>query len=373
MIFVSHLTTVHSAKDVRVYQRFSKGIHSEVGGVRILHCGECHDSAEDGVQFVEVDKRRNRFGRIVISSLKILLKARKYKSDVYHIHDPELFWISMFMPRKSITVIDFHENYSKKIQAKEWIPKGLRMILTLLYQASLVFLVPGRVKVIAAAESVIDGMPRRMSREAVVVRNLPAWNGSSSAIEAIRGNSVAGSEGLSILYTGGITEFRGIENVIKAVAQYGGTDWKLTIIGRKNEALYARLGEYFQDERIRYYGEVTYEESLNFQRNADVGVVCNLPLYDYDKALPNKLFEYLSFGIPVVCSNFELWRAIVAENNVGSVCDPEDLSSIADSIKAVRNMLVLDEGVRQRCVDLIKEKYSWENEKKVLLEVYDVI
>ena len=375
MKVVTHLTTVHSAQDTRIYQRFSKGISGDVDGIRIFHCGKSPAGNNENVDFIQVDKRRGRPGRMFLSSLKMFFYANRAPSDVYHIHDPEIFWLSYFLPKKSVVVIDFHENYAKKIHSKSWLPSYLKGFFLNLYIFVLNVFIPKRTKIIAAAESVLDGMPDKLKKRAVVIRNLPAWKmddefATDFGMSFKRGRSEGG---LNILYTGGLTEYRGVENVIKAVVLYGENNWSLTIIGKKSEATFKKVKDYLSDSRIDFRGQVSYRESMKLNADSDIGMVCNLPIYDYDKALPNKLFEYLSFGTPVVCSKFPIWEEIIVSNNVGEVCDPTKPESIAIAIKQLGSRVLNDATISSRCVDLIQNKYSWENEKVKLLKVYDVL
>lgn len=373
MKVISHLTTVHPPEDIRIYRRFSKGISGHVDRINILYCGQAPELEDEEVHFVKVDRSRRRFGRIIYSSVRMLFQARRTPSDIYHLHDPEIFWLSALLPKTSTVVVDFHENYAKKIASKSWIPVPLRKVFLFLYLFMLKVLIPDRTMIVTAANSVLDGIPKRMRDRAVEVRNLPAWEGTIDIKTNNPKRIINEKNRLKILYTGGLTEYRGIENVVKAVFYYGNCDWDLTIIGKKNQVTYNKLKEYLEDNRINYLGKVPYKEAIQLNLESDIGVVCNLPVYDYDKALPNKLFEYLSFGVPVVCSDFQQWKDVVESNNVGELCDPTSPQSIADAIRLLQMRIAQEEGYSLRCIEVVRRKYSWQVEKFKLLKVYNVI
>jgi glycosyltransferase involved in cell wall biosynthesis len=89
---------------------------------------------------------------------------------------------------------------------------------------------------------------------------------------------------------------------------------------------------------------------------------------------PNKLFEALAAGVPVVSSDFAERRRIVVDDPdgpLGRVCDPTDPAAVA---AAVRDLLALDEperaGLRARILCAAHERYAWEAQLEVLLALY---
>jgi glycogen(starch) synthase len=89
---------------------------------------------------------------------------------------------------------------------------------------------------------------------------------------------------------------------------------------------------------------------------------------------PNKLFEALGAGVPVVASNFPAMRRVVAEDPMGplgAVCEPTDPTAIAAAVNA---LLALDDvpygALRSRCLAVAHERYAWESQVEVLLDLY---
>jgi len=106
---------------------------------------------------------------------------------------------------------------------------------------------------------------------------------------------------------------------------------------------------------------------------AAVGLVCNQPRYGYDLAQPNKLFEYLSVGLPVIASNFDLWKEIVEGGDCGLAVDPPSPQPIAGAL----DYLLGHPGVRRRMGQNARrashEKYNWERESAQLLNLYQEV
>ena len=85
----------------------------------------CHDRDEviDGVRIVAIDRPRDRLDRIVRVGWRLYRAAVRERAEVYHFHDPELLWVGALLRLRGVRVIyDVHEDVSKQIMSKHWIP-----------------------------------------------------------------------------------------------------------------------------------------------------------------------------------------------------------------------------------------------------------
>jgi len=101
-----------------------------------------------------------------------------------------------------------------------------------------------------------------------------------------------------------------------------------------------------------------------------VGLVLFYPEPNQINSQPNKLFEYMSAEIPIVASNFPLWKEIVEGNQCGICVDPLNPEEIARAIE----YLITHPDEAQRMGEngrkAVIEKYNWESESKKLIELY---
>ena len=173
-----------------------------------------------------------------------------------------------------------------------------------------------------------------------------------------------------VVYEGTVQRHRGIEELMAAVALVDGC--VLVVIGHGDhrpvlEDEVARIG---RGETVRFLGPVPHHEMVRWCAGADVGTACiqNVST-SYFYALPNKVFEYLMAGLPVVVSDFPDMAEVVARYDVGAVCDPADPRGIAGALRAVLDDPAANERYR-RNARRAADECNWAEEQQLLVGVY---
>ena len=115
------------------------------------------------------------------------------------------------------------------------------------------------------------------------------------------------------------------------------------------------------------------EISRNFTTNSKIGMVTLYPIINYLEALPVKMFEYMSAGIPVISSNFPLWKEIIEGNNCGLTVDPKDPKQISSAIEKLLSDEKQAEEMGKNGRKAVEEVYNWGIEEKKLLNTYEEI
>jgi glycosyltransferase involved in cell wall biosynthesis len=122
--------------------------------------------------------------------------------------------------------------------------------------------------------------------------------------------------------------------------------------------------------RVSFFGPVPVEEVTLYASTADLGIapIENVCL-SYYYSSPNKVFEYMSAGLPVVGSSFPELRKIIESYHLGRTFDPDDPEDIAKAINDVLSDSGRYEQMKRNAIEAAKI-FNWENESKKLLAFY---
>jgi glycosyltransferase involved in cell wall biosynthesis len=130
--------------------------------------------------------------------------------------------------------------------------------------------------------------------------------------------------------------------------------------------------------RVHVLGAVPPAELLEWVASADVGAMpVQATTMNLRLSTPNKLFECLAAGTPVVASDFPAIRGIVVGDPggvLGAVCDPGDVGAIAEAICSILRLAPADLAeLHRRCRQAADERWNWEIEATTLLAVYEEV
>ncbi len=211
-----------------------------------------------------------------------------------------------------------------------------------------------------------------------IVMNCPVRRVASAAREdRVRTALGLGAGSRILMYHGGLMVDRGLSRVIEAMAEPSLADVHLAIMGWGEEE--GRLRELAAGPsvagRVHFLPPVEPDEVMAWVASADASIMVNQPTTLNERlSTPNKLFESLAAGTPVVSSDFPERRRIVLDDPLGplgAVCDPVDAAAIA---AAAHSIMFLDAtaaaSLRARCAQAARERYSWESQLPTLLETY---
>jgi glycosyltransferase involved in cell wall biosynthesis len=300
---------------------------------------------------------------MVVNGWRSFALARRLRADIYHFHDPELIPYGVIFSISGKEVIyDVHENVSKTLLEARWIPKKLRWLVSFVFDKFEKLVSRLFFHVITATPSIGKGFSRS-KRDVVSINNFPfllELDQKSPWIE--KRNEVC--------FIGGISQGRGIKEICLAIGEVRcGT--QLNLVGQFDESVSPAELLYFPGwQRVIYRGVLGRAEVREVLRRSIAGLVTFHPYPNHLDAQPNKMFEYMSAGIPVIASDFPLWRKIITERDCGVLVDPLDPAAIARAI----DFLVEHPDEARRLGEngrkAVEEVYNWEMEEVRLLSVY---
>jgi len=362
---VVHLTTVHPPFDTRIFHKEAKTL-AQAGYKVVLIAQHARNEVVEGVKIVALPRPKNRFARIFGLTWRAFRMALREQADVYHFHDPELLPIGVLLKlfTRAKVIYDVHEDVPQQILTKHWIPRLLRHPLAVVFNAVEKLLTQAMDAVVVATEGIAEKFTRL---KPIVVHNYPDL-GMLPNPSTRRGK---GKEKV-LVYAGGISKIRGAIEMVRALEHLNSTwDVRLELIGKfEPPGLEQELKALPGYRRVHFLGWMQPEDVYAHLAKADIGLVCLHPEPRFMVAWPVKLFEYIAAGLPVVASNFPLWKEIVKGNQCGITVNPLDPKEIA---QAIEYLLTHPEEARQMGENgrrAVAEKYNWEQEKEKLLRLY---
>lgn len=363
---IVHLTSAHAEWDVRIFEKECRSLARAGYEVVLLGNHACNDII-DGVRLRGLGWSSGRIQRMTVKLLRICREAFRAGGDLYHLHDPELLIVGLLLRAAGKRVVyDIHEDLPRTVLFKDYVPKPIRKPLMWIVER-IENAAARRMSGLVAATPALAERFRRIHGNTVVVNNFVIVDEfkPSTSVDWRRRDP-------AVTYIGGISEDRGIREMLAAM------DLLPRTLGVKLD-----LGGWFWEEALRadlaatpQWGHVNWHALLDRSGIASLlsqvraGLVVLHPDQPYVMSQPTKLFEYMAAGIPVIASDFPLWRGIIQEAGCGILVDPLDAHAIAAAIER----LVTNDGeaqaMGQRGRKAVEKRYSWAHEEQTLLSFY---
>lgn len=364
------LTSLHPCFDVRIYQKEARSLASAGVDVILVGIGKTKRMVTGGITVIGIPSAPFRILRF-INWYRILFLAFKCRADVYHIHDPELLPVAILLKiaTKAAVIYDVHENVPEDILSKDWIPKLFRSLLSrafLIFENAVARLMSGVVVVNELLE-------QRFKAKSNTVR--------VSNYTRLEDFDMVHAQGSEIESDWRYFIYAGIVSIQRGLIQYADAITKLNIektcvlcagmLKRDNENDVRKKLLESNPSRIRYLGLLPYHKIPGLYKNATAGLLCYQPTPNNVLGTPNKLFEYMCAGIPVIASNFPLIREIVEPSQCGILVDPLNINEIADAMSYLIQHPAEAKLMGANGQQAVKEKYNWNLEEKKLLLFYE--
>jgi len=302
--------------------------------------------------------------------LSFLAGVVRLRPDVIHAHDAAMLLPGLVGARitGARLVYDSHElatSVPYRERAWAWFVGAIERLA-----------VPRAALVITVSDGIAERLRERygLPGTPVVVRNV------SALVEGERSPDVPGLRerlGLSprtplVLHQGAAAPMRGCATLVRAVAALD--DAHLVFLGDDdvrgfNGELAQLARELGAGDRVHFVASQPLEQLLALTREADVGVtLLEDTCVNHQLALPNKLFEYIAAGVPVVASDLPEMGRLVRERHIGWTADPSDPEAVAGALRvalAAGHLEALQVRLREAEAEL-----RWPVERRRLLDAY---
>lgn len=174
---------------------------------------------------------------------------------------------------------------------------------------------------------------------------------------------------LIILQGAGINVDRGAEEAVETMLH---VDAVLMIVGDGDvvNQLKERVKELQLESKVRFYGRRPYLEMMQFTFHADIGLTLDKDTNpNYKFSLPNKVFDYMHAGTPVVATNIIEVARVIREHDIGVVLETFTPDNLAITLNEIINDPKRLDAMKYNCAKAAAIE-NWENETAVLAEIY---
>lgn len=318
--------------------------------------------------------KRSRLSRYK-NILELKKQIKKSSAKFYHFHDPELLLLVPFIQRnkKGAKIIyDMHENFPAAIQNKSWIPKPFRRVLSL-------FIGKGERHYLKKLDGLIFAEKSyskhyvNINVKKVDIYNFPTRvDGNHHVVTQIKGRP------LRLIYIGRIAAVRGVFEMLEAVSQLTreGIAVELLLIGESEQNVLQEIISFIEvnelQNHVDYKPYINYENIWEYYFEADAGICLLHPVPNYTDSLATKIFEYMAASLPMIVSDFPIWKQLMDENKCGMAVCPHNIDDIKKSVS-----ILLDDSLRfemgRNGRNNYEKKYNWEIEGKKLINFYKTL
>jgi glycosyltransferase involved in cell wall biosynthesis len=296
---------------------------------------------------------------------RALKKVLALRPDLVHLHDPELLPIGVKLAKKGIRVIyDAHEDVPRQNLTRHYIPRRIRPAISSIIE----FYENRAVKKFYGVVTATPHIEQRFSNQdlrTVNVSNYPI----PTELAPFEG---AASRKKRVCFIGTISRIRGLLQVVQALHIV--PDTRLTLCGNfSDEGIKRVLSAEPGWAQVDHLGHVDRTTVRRIMAESSAGIVTFLPVPNHINAQPNKLFEYMSAELPVIASDFPLWRKIIDGAGCGLCVNPDSPEQIAAAIRSLLDSPDKAWTMGRAGRQAVLGKYNWPNEAKKLVDFYKAL
>lgn len=363
-ISVCHFTSAHQALDDRIFIKEARSL-AAAGYTVYLVAPDAADTTLDKVHIIGVPKSSdNRLYRMLILTRKIYKTVKHLDADIYHFHDPELLPIGLRLKRKGkIVIFDSHEDVPNQILSKVWIFAPLRRIIAKLYNC-LERYITRRLDALIGVNPIIVNRLQKVNPRSVQITNYPV-------LEEFH-DDILQESSQNICFAGNIKKEYMHHLILKALKKCQGVHYLLG--GAGDESYLKLLMEMPEWEQVEYLGYLKREALYQLYRRSQAGIA----IHDYTPNVGGKEgslgfiknFEFMMAGLPIICTDFTVWKKLIAEEKCGICVNPHDSDAIAEAINYLMSHPDEARQMGENGRNAVINKYNWHTQELVLRQLY---
>lgn len=377
---ICFMSVSHSPFDDRIYKK--EALTLAENGFEVYHL--CYGSSEesfvtdDNIHIIQLQKKnKGKSIKTILAALKqtklqdMFNIANELQADVYHLHDVELCRIAIKLkklPHSPKVIYDAHEPYLDNL-IDFWQNKSIAKLL--FNDIPAVFSekkILKKVDFLIATEENVANMFWKKNKNCAII-----YNYSFFFLENQNKNT---EKIYDIIYCGKISKSKGIFLTLNALIETKkrGYNYSFLVVGNfESEKVEKKVTKIIKknqlEKQVKFIGQVKFEDIGKYYNLCKIGLCILYKNRSNKKILPIKIFEYPAFGLPIVGSNFGHIGEIIKKEKIGITVNQSDSKEVAKSLIYLLENSRYKE-MQERCINCVKEKYLWENQKEKLLNIY---
>jgi glycosyltransferase involved in cell wall biosynthesis len=364
---ISHFTTVHPRDDSRIRSKEVASTMRGLGSVALYVQDGLGNEMDPRWKFPVVDTgpRLPRLQRMTLGGWRMFRALWTSKPFAAHFHDPELLPWAILLKMAGIKVVyDVHEDMPQQVKHNPGLPRWAQRILPPF--VTMAEWAAGKIfdGFVVPTQTIADRFP---SHKTVLVRNFPI-------LEELHSPNAAPMDQRPphFAYVGYISEVRNIFGMMTAASHLHQRDVKLRLVGSfaipETEQKARSVPEW--STSVVFEGWASRERVGEILGDVRAGLVVLKPVEHEMLTLPIKLFEYMAAGLPVIASDFPLWRSIVDGAQCGILVDPLDSEAIARAMQWILDHPEQAAEMGRRGRLAVERDYNWQPEADRLIDFY---
>ncbi|MBD2751876.1 glycosyltransferase [Spirosoma validum] len=362
---ILHVSTAHQPQDPRIVFKQCQTL----AGSYDVFCAlpNADPTIASGIHFIRLPYYQRVIWRTLLTCPLVLLRCLWLRPALVHVYVPEFLpFAYVFRWLGAKVIYEVQENLHKKMHLKTY-NRG--------YVSETVFrwfdrLARRHFYFIFTEHGYLDTYIR-LSKPYEVIYNYPLL----SLLEPFRRPYQPNLEKPVFFYIGWLSFERAFDTLVESLARLKSTypTFQVHLFGQRTftDADLDRLPAF---EKIRtnliFHGYKDQREAFSYTVHATVGLALLKPVGDYPDSYTTKLFEYMALSLPVVTSDFLLYKDVVERHKCGFCVSPNDPAQISAAIAYLIEHPNEACAMGQRGRMAVEKEYNWSTEAQKLLNFY---
>jgi glycosyltransferase involved in cell wall biosynthesis len=356
------VTNVHHSSDTRIFHKQCVSLAN--AGYETYFVAPGDSFSEKGVNVAGIgDKPSSRIKRMTSFAKAAYKKALEINAGIYHLHDPELLPYGLKLKRRGkIVIYDSHEDYIETLKESPWIPRPLRGIVSRIYELFEKRICKKIDAIVYVTTSQFDRLDSH-NKNTWMITNYPIMDNKELLMQR--------QHNRKICFAGGIKSDWMHESIIATLNE---ADATYELAGSASEAYLNKLKSSEGWERVNYRGMLPFAEVAPLIRSCAVGMAISAYVGSFVSNMGTlgntKLFEYMQNGLPIVCTDFILWKEIIDAEQCGIYVNPYDTDEIKKAVLYLLDNPNEADKMGINGYNAAIKKYNWGTQEKILLDMY---